>query len=262
MSVAIKVPSVRERAFNCPFCNAFSAQTWFNILADHCGANGEMPAVFERQDLAVLSAMSKPDALRFKRVSAFINRKAILLPASHTIGVSVLGNVYAAQCHHCDDISIWVADKLVHPVSIGVSLPNEDMPDDIKADFEEARSVFVASPRASAALLRLCIQKLCIHLGETTGKIDSDIASMVKKGLNPLVQQSLDIVRVIGNESVHPGSIDLNDDRETAEQLFTIVNIIVMQMISQPKIVNDMYARLPAAKLQGIQQRDKAATKK
>ncbi|WP_158618453.1 DUF4145 domain-containing protein [Aeromonas salmonicida] len=262
MSVAVKAPSVREKAFNCPFCNAFSAQTWFNIAAERCGFNGEMPAVFNRQDLAILSTMSKPDALRVKRVAAFINGKAIFIPAGQPLGWTGLGNVYAAQCHNCEDISIWISDKLIHPVSSGVALPNEDMPDDIKADFEEARSVFVASPRASAALLRLCIQKLCIHLGETTGKIDSDIASMVKKGLSPLVQQSLDIVRVIGNESVHPGSIDLNDDRDTAEQLFTIVNIIVMQMISQPKIVNEMYAGLPVGKLKGIQQRDKTAPKK
>ncbi|MEZ6940344.1 DUF4145 domain-containing protein [Aeromonas sp. S12(2024)] len=260
MSVMMKAPSVREKAFNCPFCNAYSAQTWFNILAERCGFSGEMPTVFDSQDLERFSSMSKPDALSFQRASAFLAGKAIFIPAGHGLGLAGLGNVYAAQCHHCQDVSIWVGEKLVHPLSSGVALPNDDMPDDIKRDFEEARSVFQFSPRASAALLRLCIQKLCIHLGESTGRIDSDIASMVKKGLSPLVQQSLDIVRVIGNESVHPGAIDLNDDRETAEQLFTIVNIIVMQMITQPKMVDEMYSGLPAAKLKGIAQRDKLAS--
>jgi len=35
-----------------------------------------------------------------------------------------------------------------------------------------------------------------------------------------MILQSLDIVRVIGNESVHPGVIDLKDDRHTALRLF------------------------------------------
>jgi hypothetical protein len=79
---------------------------------------------------------------------------------------------------------------------------------------------------------------------------------LVKKGLNPLVQQSLDIVRVIGNEAVHPGVIDLKDDRDTALRLFELVNAIVEQMISHPKAVNEMYARLPEAKRKAIKARD------
>ncbi|MGL6466896.1 hypothetical protein ACSZNP_04605 [Aeromonas hydrophila] len=85
---------------------------------------------------------------------------------------------------------------------------------------------------------------------------------MVKNGLSKLVQQSLDIVRVIGNESVHPGTIDLNDDRDTAEKLFSIVNLIVMQMITNHRMVNDLYNSLPVNKLRGIEQRDKAVVKK
>jgi hypothetical protein len=38
------------------------------------------------------------------------------------------------------------------------------------------------------------------------------------------VQQSLDIVRVIGNDAVHPGQIDLTDDIETATKLFVLIN--------------------------------------
>ena len=78
-------------------------------------------------------------------------------------------------------------------------------------------------------------QKLRIHLGEKGKTIDDDIASLVRKGLNPLVQQSLDIVRVIGNEAVHPGVIDLKDDRETAFRLFDLVNAITDAMISLSK---------------------------
>ena len=123
-------------------------------------------------------------------------------------------------------------------------------------DFEEAREIANSSPRGAAALLRLCVQKLCTHLGEKGKNINDDIASLVRKGLNPKIQQSLDIVRVIGNEAVHPGELDLKDDRETALLLFEIVNSIADQMISHPKTVRDMYARLPEDKRKDIEARD------
>ena len=40
----------------------------------------------------------------------------------------------------------------------------------------------------------------CGHLGESGKNINDDIAALVKKGLNLMIQQSLDVVRVIGNE--------------------------------------------------------------
>jgi uncharacterized protein DUF4145 len=157
-------------------------------------------------------------------------------------------NLSLSVCYHCQKIAVWVDDRIVFPMTkVGV-LANPDLPEDIIAIFEEARSIANQSPKGAAALLRLCIQKLCIHLGEKGRKIDDDIGSLMKKGLNPLVQQALDIVRVIGNEAVHPGSIDLNDDRDTALQLFDLVNTITDQMITHPKAVKELYNKLPEAK--------------
>ena len=105
-------------------------------------------------------------------------------------------------------------------------------------------------------LIRLVIQKLCIELGEEGKRIDDDIASLVKKGLSPLVQKSLDAVRVIGNEAVHPGTLDLKDDIDTAARLFDLVNIIAEQMISNPKHVDEIYIKLPSTKREAIEKRD------
>ena len=49
-------------------------------------------------------------------------------------------------------------------------------------------------------------------MGEKGKDINTDIGNLVKKGLPIKVQESLDILRVIGNEAVHPGQLDLKDD--------------------------------------------------
>jgi len=114
------------------------------------------------------------------------------------------------------------------------------MPDDTRADFDEARSVLDLSPRSAAALLRLCIQKLCKH--RLPGKdLNNDIAVLVKQGLDPLVQKALDIVRVVGNNAVHPGELDLKDDRATAAKLFELVNRIAQDLITHPKELQELF---------------------
>jgi hypothetical protein len=139
----------------------------------------------------------------------------------------------------------------------GMAQAAPDMPPDIKTDYDEARNTLSVSPRSAAALLRLCIQKLCIELGEPGKSINDDIGGLVAKGLSPKVQRALDAVRVIGNEQVHPGTLDVRDNPEIAIKLFTLVNFIVDDQISKPKLIDELYEQLPTGKLQGIKDRDK-----
>jgi len=106
------------------------------------------------------------------------------------------------------------------------------------------------------ALIRLAIQKLCKGLGQPGKNINDDIKGLVAKGLDPRVQKALDAVRVIGNNAVHPGQIDLRDDRATAESLFGLLNIVVEKMISEPKHIDEVYASLPESARQAIERRD------
>ena len=138
--------------------------------------------------------------------------------------------------------------------------PNDDLPKNIIEDFEEARTIVSLSPRGAAALMRLALQKLCKHLGEKGKNIDEDIASLVSKGLDPLVRDMLDIVRVVGNEAVHPGVLNLRDDKDTVITLFGLVNSIADQMISHPKSVKETYNKLPQDKRDAIEARNKRAT--
>lgn len=172
-----------------------------------------------------------------------------------------LVNIYVSQCYSCDQIAIWCHDSLLYPSIRHEVAPSPDLDADIRADFEEARAVFTASPRAAAALLRLCVQKLCRQLGMPGKKIDDDIGALVTKGLPVAIQQALDLVRVISNNAVHPGTINLNDDRDAAAKLFELVNLIAENQITQPKAIAKLFdEKVPAGAKAAIAKRDGAKT--
>lgn len=163
-------------------------------------------------------------------------------------------------CEACRKECIFIGGTLVLPAQSDAPAPAVDMPSDIVADYEEARAIVLASPRGAAALLRLVIQKLLPHLGATKTVIDAAIGELVAAGkIKTPIQRALDTVRVIGNESVHPGEMNFKDDRETAIALFRIVNLIVETEITEPKRLEEIYASLPQSKLDGIAQRDALA---
>ena len=162
----------------------------------------------------------------------------------------------ASVCDACGMYSLWYDGKLVHPDTSSAPRPSEGMPEEVLADFNEARMVFDASPRAAAALLRLSIQKLCVHLGCPGRDLNSDIATLVAKGLPGHVQMALDSVRVIGNNSVHPGEMNVRDDPEVAKSLFDYVNWIVDAMILRPRRIAEGYSKLPGGAREAVARRD------
>jgi len=205
-------PQWKYSAFNCPFCNAYANQIWYDLYV-------------------------------------------------HDNGCKKLNNeTKVCFCVHCGKFSIWHNLKMIYPNFSGIEPPNDDLNDDIKKDYLEAASIFNKSPRGAAALLRLTLQKLMIQLGEKGKNLNDDIANLVKKGLPVKIQQSLDAMRVIGNEAVHPGQIDLCDDQATAEQLFKLVNFIAEKMITEPKNIEEIYNKIPDNKKQQINERDKKST--
>lgn len=167
------------------------------------------------------------------------------------------GEISVSKCDNCGKNCLWMESVYVYPPVSPVPRANADMPEDIQADYKEAAAIITSSPRGAAALLRLAIQKLMVHLGQPGKNINDDIASLVSAGLPKQIQQALDVVRVTGNNAVHPGKLDANDV-EIARQLFPLVNVIVEYQISLPARVQDMYDALPPGALAGIAKRDGA----
>lgn len=174
----------------------------------------------------------------------------------HPSGFSKVEGAKVALCSHCEKKTHWLGESLLYPPASLVQAPNIDLSPEVKADYEEAASILSKSPRGAAALLRLAIQKLVIDLGCKGKDLNADIAKLVSKGLPQKIQKALDLVRVIGNNAVHPGTIDFSDDGQIARQLFGLVNLIADVMISQPLKVEAMYGQLPAGARTAIEKRD------
>jgi hypothetical protein len=161
-----------------------------------------------------------------------------------------------SHCEKCGAITIWLEGKIVYPISATVEPPNADLPDEIKADYNEAALIAQLSPRGAAALLRLALQKLCKALGQPGKNLNDDIKALVASGLPLKVQEALDSLRVIGNDAVHPGVLDLRDDYDTVSRLFRLVNFIGQKLITDPREIDEMYGKLPPEKIKAIQARD------
>lgn len=163
-----------------------------------------------------------------------------------------------ARCSRCKDISIWdnVSESMVYPRVVLAPHPHEDMPDDCKQDYLEAREIAGFSSKGAAALLRLCVQRLMPHMNAEGKNINENIKDLVKKGLSPEIQQALDFVRVIGNEAAHPGTILIDDKPEIVNSLFQLINFIVEDRIARPKKIKEMFESLPQGAKDSVRKRD------
>ena len=214
-------PAFNSTSFHCPHCAVLSEQTWSSHIS--CNYKGRLANGGDGHTSFILKETS------------------------------------IAKCQHCRDISIWIIGKMVYPSTGNIEAANDDLPDDIKKDYDEAKNIVNLSARGAVALLRLAIQKLCIHLGEKGKNINDDIASLVKKGLPPTMQQALDSVRVVGNNAVHPGVINFEDNLNTAYALFGFINIICDVLITQPKKIQEYYeTHVPETIKQSINERDRS----
>ena len=253
-------PAIDEQSFNCPHCGTLAQQFWFSLHARQLEKD-TVPRRVGENELADATFDHIEDEGDRERVKTWFGKMATGRPffdadSNHT--PHYFRNVSVSRCYNCSDLTLWINNGIAWPERGEAPFASPDLPEDLRTDYDEASTILTLSPRGAAALLRLAIQKLCKHLGEKGKNLDDDIASLVKKGLDPRVQKALDVVRVIGNNSVHPGQMDLRDDRATAEKLFGMINLIVDIMITQPKHLEEMFNSLPSGALKAIQERDKS----
>lgn len=164
-----------------------------------------------------------------------------------------------SNCAHCGSTMIWYMEKPIYPSASHIPMPHHMMPKVASEIYLEARAIAEDSPRAAAALLRLALEILLREIGGNGSDINYNIGKLLKeKKISPKVQQSCDILRVIGNNAVHPGTIAVDDDLDIARSIFGLINFIVKETIENPFELDKLYNNLPERAKKGIENRDKS----
>lgn len=142
-------------------------------------------------------------------------------------------HVFSAFCLTCSRPSIWTDEKMVYPDVLGIE-PHSDMPEKAREIFCEAQAVIGKSPRASCALLRMCLEVL---VNELNGKGKNLYERIESLNLPPELNEVFKACRIIGNQAAHPGEInfDPQEGKDLANKLSGFINLIVSFLIS-PKI--------------------------
>jgi hypothetical protein len=221
-------PELALEAFNCPFCGAFSHQTWYEVTQ---GGGFEVSSLYEG---------------RLDNVRNRINFHG----TKHICSIST--------CSRCESFSIWEGPSMIHPNAFNVEAPNDDMPEDIQSLYNEARSIVNLSAKSAAALLRLGLEKLLIHVGAKKGKIDVMIQDLVDRDIisaSGSVRKALDSIRLLGNAGVHPTGINLDEDPQAAFALFKVLNFVVEKLITEEKEIEAIYAFVPEGKRENLDKR-------
>lgn len=177
--------------------------------------------------------------------------------------------IQVAFCSRCRQRSYWYQPlaispfggrepwRMVWPARASGPAAHTDMPAAVREDYEEARAIAGQSPRAAAALLRLALEELCSMLLGKHVTPNDGIGELVRQGMSPEAQRAADSLRIIANEgAAHAGVMDLRDDLETVLKLFALLNYVVQDRITNPKMIAGIYEALPASKLEAIAKRD------
>ena len=210
-------PEYHSDGFNCPYCNAYAKQTWAALGGnDHDDPSDDLYLIY-------------------------IN------------GVDVKISV----CSRCDSTAFWLAEKMIYPTARMAPPANSDFPENVKEVYEEAAAIAGLSTRAACALLRVAIEMLLKDLGHVkeNGNINDSIGELVQAGVDKRVQRALDVVRVTGNNAVHPGRIDFDDSTDVSS-LFELINYIADTLITRPNKASEMFDNLPERAKRGIKRRD------
>ncbi|MGG3573891.1 DUF4145 domain-containing protein [Bacillus gobiensis] len=245
-------PKYYAKAFNCPRCGVLCTQNWFEVSGKEDKGNASARLINLDIDIDIIEEQRA--LARIKRSTSNINQVRV---AKYTYDWKLELSI----CHHCKNYTLWENTKMIYPFETELPKAHEDMPGEVKGIYEEAALIYKHSPRASAALLRLAIEKMIPELeGYDIKKesLNNMIHQLVQKDIPDHIQQGLDAIRIYGNDGIHSGEIFMGDNQETVNYLFELVNYMTEELITKKKKIKSFYEKLPLSKIESILKRDKA----
>lgn len=139
-------------------------------------------------------------------------------------GIDGFGFFEASRCSACGHNMLWrtwftptlkYVGEVVYPRAGGGPPPPLRLSRVAQADYNEARAIADASPRAAAALLRLVVSRVCAELASTRP---------AKGGDGVALADTLVEAKLLGSEAVAPGVLHGGDDANSVAMLFEAVH--------------------------------------
>ncbi|HEY7244156.1 MAG TPA: DUF4145 domain-containing protein [Xanthobacteraceae bacterium] len=217
-------PKLGADTFSCPHCDTAAHQDWYSLFLKPENDADVVVVAPEAITTASMALHSKPDEI--KEIDQFVERlkknELTFEYQKHSQSLKVkMANLHLSSCHSCNGFAIWVGQRLVFPYWV------EKIPEIAEQDLDEAAAVLNKSPAGAAALMRICIQKLMPLLKENGKRLDENISSLVRKGLEVEIQQAMEVLQVLRDEPVQLTNLESKEEQETALRFFDSLKAVL-----------------------------------
>jgi hypothetical protein len=233
-------PGPHKQSFTCPRCGVLAQQKWYPLLYDP----GDWIAWISKWAQAISREGDYSSFNQFLRQVSEL--PSVLIPVTEL----PQNRLTIAFCQHCHGFTLWLRDAMIYPQVGEAPPPHEEMPPRIRELYQEARGVLPASPRASAALLRVVLEGLLEEAGYKQGRLADRLQKAYEDGkLSASTYKVAETLRYAGNAAAHyePWKIDPSqgeEDREMVYHLFAFVNEVTEELIAKPKRLGEMARKI------------------
>jgi hypothetical protein len=141
-------PSISAHSFSCPHCGTFAHQTWSHLFAAAFSDKDNLPVVqvLAQQLVNIQNNRELDETMKAEYMQHFRMLSAgelFLWRDTESHYSNAVQNLHLSQCFSCNKYALWLHDNLLYPAPHLHIECNSDMPDEIRADFEEAREIFL-----------------------------------------------------------------------------------------------------------------------
>ena len=231
-------PGPHKQSFTCPRCGVLAQQKWYPLLYD------------PEDRIALISKWAHAMSTRRDYSLDALLTEVSRLPLDLSPVIESNNRLYIAFCQHCHGFTLWLGDAMIYPQVGEAPPPHEEMPPRIRELYEEARGVLPASPRASAALLRVVLEGLLEEAGYKQGRLADRLQKAYEDGkLSASTYKVAETLRYAGNAAVHYEPWKINpsqgeEDRKMVYHLFVFINDITEELIAKPRRDEEMMRKI------------------
>jgi hypothetical protein len=241
---SIKIePKLGAESFSCPHCNAVAHHDWFSLFLK---PEDDPTEIIVHTLEAAMLAKNKENYELIKDLKHNVLTYEYQEPP-RTLKVKLV-NLYVSRCYSCRGFAIWVRDQLVFPIREGRSdiiggdfkeiiEGNSKKAEEVKTadDIEEAKAIVNRFPDGAAALIRVCIRKMMPLLEQSGKNLDDNIFSLVHKGLEVEIRQSMGLRHVPRQNPLRPPQFH-EEGSEPATKMFDSLKEILKRLKKDDEI--------------------------